>query len=1024
MSIPIQVIPYNRLNNQNSRFDEKIAQIVGEYYTDTIQKEKFSGTLSKFQVPRYKIRILSIHNDNTPPTDLPWAYPQVQTSGLGGQSSGAPIYSPNSFVDVRENNNGEYIIIRVHVNTIRDLPKFQQLNKSYVASGFIPGSEEYLIPQTHFDASGIVNGSELFNTPVPSEEDKKQNNLNEASTLPSKCRKVDTDAVNQELTKLIKDIQDLKIGLVGKDSFLQTSQNFLNDVQTKISNASAKIAGFISWLVQEVRRFVMRKINATVRNLIGNAPLSTRYLANEVTGKTLSTISCLFVRLLENLENLIANALRGLLDKIINTASCLIEGFLSNFIGQIVSQLTAVINGILGPLSSLLGSVISFTSEILDFAISIIDFLTCKVKNVCPTTESWNPLEGGQTQKFNLDFNRIFNSAKGVVSSFNNVINIPENIDNFNFNLKTPEEILNGCNTGAIFCGPPNVIFGGGSGSGATGNAVINALGELIGVNITTPGNYTQAPFINFEDPCGNGVGAYGIPIIGPIDTIGIGGIDGIGIGTGGIGGTGIGTGGIGGTGIGTGGIGGTGIGTGGIGGTGIGTGGIGGTGIGTGGTGTGGTGIGTGGIGGTGIGTGGIGTGVIGVAIIKDGYGYLPKPDGSKGGMNRVWADRCQTIVKRANGNWDPPYSLEQPIKLFFGDMIQLPGKGEVNIDCDFTVNKLPGCIVTGKLTCFKSMIGFDDGKGGTQFGLPNIKSMVGFDDIRGSTLENTPPIPPEHRKRVVELLKTTESENAFKRDKELIERGIISGAFRPDQFGFENDYPFAKELGFTDQDIRFYIEGFYSKLLGKRIGPLMQVVLADPNFGPLPKYIKSRGRAGEFDCENDYPYAISLGFSDQDIRYYLQNIYTGDIDDCMRKKLNDPKWGRIPEFYVTITAPGCPPKDPDKDNIDAEIDDVYIEDPGFGFDPKDTATVLDCVGNPDASSEVQLKIENGKIVNVRVIKSGKNFTCIPKIRLNTQTGYNARLKPILKFGKSTGVSPVPEGTSVISVIDCVGKV
>ncbi len=1008
MSIPIQVIPYNRLNNQNSRFDEKIAQIVGEYYIKTIQQEKFSGTLPKFQVPRYKIRILSIHNDNTSPTDLPWAYPQVQTSGLGGQSSGAPIYPPNSFVDVRENNNGEYIIIRVHANTKPVLPKSQKIKSgSYFASGFIPGSEDYLVPHTHFDASGIVYGSELFNTSRPSEEDKKQNNLNEASTLPSKCRKVDTDGVNQELTKLIKDIQDLKIGLVGKDSFLQTSQNFLNDVQTKISNASAKIAGFISWLVQEVRRFVMRKINATVRNLIGNAPLSTRYLVNETTGKTLSIISCLFVRLLENLENLIANALRGLLDKIINTASCLIEGFLSNFIGQIVSQLTAVINGILGPLSSLLGSVISFTSEILDFAISILDFLTCKVKNVCPTTESWNPLEGGQTQKFNLDFNRIFNSAKGVVSSFNNVINIPENIDNFNFNLKTPEEILNGCNTGALFCGPPNVIFGGGSGSGATGSAVINALGELIGVNIITPGNYTQAPFINFEDPCGNGVGAYGIPIIGPIDTIGIGGIDGTGTGTGGTGtGTGGGTGVIGGT------ITAINITSGGSGYTSAPIVTI--TGSGSGATATA---VVSGGGTGTGI-------GVIGVVIIKDGYGYLPKPDGSKGGMNRVWADRCQTIVKRANGNWDPPYSLEQPIKLFFGDMIQLPGKGEVNIDCDFTATKLPGCIVTGKLTCFKSMIGFDDGKGGTQYGLPNIKSMVGFDDIRGSTLENTPPISPEHRKRVVELLKTTEFEKIFKRDKELIERGIVSGTFRPDQFGFENDYPFAKELGFTDQDIRFYIEGFYSKVLGKRIGPLMQLVLEDPNFGPLPKYIKSKGRAGEFDCENDYPYAISLGFSDQDIRYYLQNIYTGDIDDCMRKKLNDPKWGRIPEFYVTITAPGCPPKDPDKDNIDAEIDDVYIEDPGFGFDPKDTATVLDCVGNPDASSEVQLKIENGKIVNVRVIKSGKNFTCIPKIRLNTQTGYNARLKPILKFGKSTGVSPVPEGTSVISVIDCVGKV
>jgi hypothetical protein len=164
------------------------------------------------------------------------------------------------------------------------------------------------------------------------------------------------------------------------------------------------------------------------------------------------------------------------------------------------------------------------------------------------------------------------------------------------------------------------------------------------------------------------------------------------------------------------------------------------------------------------------------------------------------------------------------------------LETKGEVNIDCDFTATKLPGCIVTGKLTCFKSMIGFDDGKGGTQYGLPNIKSMVGFDDIRGSTLENTPPISPEHRKRVVELLKTTEFEKIFKRDKELIERGIVSGTFRPDQFGFENDYPFAKELGFTDQDIRFYIEGFYSKVLGKmREGMKSKPVLSKLDDGTL---------------------------------------------------------------------------------------------------------------------------------------------------------------------------------------------
>ena len=35
------------------------------------------------------------------------------------------------------------------------------------------------------------------------------------------------------------------------------------------------------------------------------------------------------------------------------------------------------------------------------------------------------------------------------------------------------------------------------------------------------------------------------------------------------------------------------------------------------------------------------------------------------------------------------------------------------------------------------------------------------------------------------------------------------------------------------------------------------------------------------------------------------------------MREKLLDPNWGRIPEFSVTFTAPGCPegtPEDPNQ--------------------------------------------------------------------------------------------------------------
>ena len=67
------------------------------------------------------------------------------------------------------------------------------------------------------------------------------------------------------------------------------------------------------------------------------------------------------------------------------------------------------------------------------------------------------------------------------------------------------------------------------------------------------------------------------------------------------------------------------------------------------------------------------------------------------KGGGGRVWADRCQTTVHRANFDWDIPYSEGQTITLFYGDTITLPGENPVVIDENFTEDLIPGCVVTG---------------------------------------------------------------------------------------------------------------------------------------------------------------------------------------------------------------------------------------------------------------------------------------------------------------------------------------
>ena len=65
------------------------------------------------------------------------------------------------------------------------------------------------------------------------------------------------------------------------------------------------------------------------------------------------------------------------------------------------------------------------------------------------------------------------------------------------------------CDTGPKECGPPLVRFFGGGGFGAAADAVVNEIGEVIGVNMSDIGmDYEEAPFVSIVDECDIGRGA------------------------------------------------------------------------------------------------------------------------------------------------------------------------------------------------------------------------------------------------------------------------------------------------------------------------------------------------------------------------------------------------------------------------------------------------------------------------------------------------------------------------------------
>ena len=62
------------------------------------------------------------------------------------------------------------------------------------------------------------------------------------------------------------------------------------------------------------------------------------------------------------------------------------------------------------------------------------------------------------------------------------------------------------CDTAPFQCGPPSIVIFGGGGFGAAGNAVVDRIGQIVGIDLVSRGSgYTSPPFVSIVDNCQNG---------------------------------------------------------------------------------------------------------------------------------------------------------------------------------------------------------------------------------------------------------------------------------------------------------------------------------------------------------------------------------------------------------------------------------------------------------------------------------------------------------------------------------------
>ena len=221
-------------------------------------------------------------------------------------------------------------------------------------------------------------------------------------------------------------------------------------------------------------------------------------------------------------------SLENMLGQLLDVPICGVENFLGDMFGQINNILDTSLGSIFDQLNSIQGGGIALPSKTFSNAIKFADIITgvldCDQMN-CPENTSYSS-KNGIRKALPDDFSNLI--PKIGVSSFVNPLldaidgAIPQlpGLPSLDGAIPAVPSAPN-CSTNVLRCGPPRVDLLGPlplGGQGATGEPIINVLGQVIGVAITGSGfGYTEPPLLSFFDSCENGYGAGGYVKLGEV---------------------------------------------------------------------------------------------------------------------------------------------------------------------------------------------------------------------------------------------------------------------------------------------------------------------------------------------------------------------------------------------------------------------------------------------------------------------------------------------------------------------------
>ena len=519
-----------RLNSINFAGLDGFPYFRGQVTTDAAWRQH-----SKKYGYRVKVRIFGVHppTDEVPDSELPWA-PVIVSCNFGSGKAFAGtslnLQGGETVIGFFADNDKQQPVIfgcyqseAFHDNIIAYPENADGSTMFYemeASSELVFGENN--MPANHEDPKKL-NGIPDNNNNLPNGKTTKQKIIDEENLIVRRAQKCKGDGFGNEIQRALASF--VEVG--GKfenyqDAYIDPVMDEMRDVQKLVGETAQVISDSYAQVIRLSRSFLFAKIAELSEDTMGFLQLDSLLKDIEVK-KAKDSIYCLLEKIIKSLKNVIKDFLTGLLGKLVQAPLCAAEQFLAGLNSRMFNEIESAIGNAMSALSGILGPTIGnfmgFMDKAMNYAQIGLKLLECEDQECEPQPYDW-ALNFGPDKQQKLDFKKTIDiSSKFNVAGIGK--SVSDGIDKFfgldDDDLENAEyvrDLLGPCPINNKVCGPPKIEIFGGGGFGAAANAVINELGEIVGVNMQSLGvGYTEKPFVTILDNC-DGRGAEGEAIL------------------------------------------------------------------------------------------------------------------------------------------------------------------------------------------------------------------------------------------------------------------------------------------------------------------------------------------------------------------------------------------------------------------------------------------------------------------------------------------------------------------------------